>query len=209
MSYTHNLWLYTLLLFGIIIVPGMDMFFAMANGLAGGRARGLAATMGLVAGGVYHTLFGALAVGALLAAAPQLLTGILLASATYMAWIGYTLVRSSITVDSIGTTNAKTLRTAFTQGFITCVLNPKAYMFVIGVYPTFIQPRFGAIWAQALVMGLLTALVQFVIYGTVAMAAARGRDMLIRNPTTTIWVGRSVGAVFIALAVFTVVQALR
>ena len=51
MSYAQTLWLYTVLLFGIIIVPGMDMFFVMANGLAGGRIRGMAATFGVMLGG--------------------------------------------------------------------------------------------------------------------------------------------------------------
>ena len=31
MTYTENLWLYLVLLFGIIIVPGMDSLFVMAT----------------------------------------------------------------------------------------------------------------------------------------------------------------------------------
>jgi threonine/homoserine/homoserine lactone efflux protein len=58
MTYTQNLWLYFVLLFGIIIVPGMDMFFVMANSLIGGRARGMSATAGIMVGGVFHTIFG-------------------------------------------------------------------------------------------------------------------------------------------------------
>ena len=57
MSYAQNIWIYTALLFGIIIVPGMDMFFVIANALTGGRARGLSATAGVMLGGVWHTLF--------------------------------------------------------------------------------------------------------------------------------------------------------
>ena len=209
MTYAQTLWLYTVLLFGIIVVPGMDMFFVMANGLAGGRVRGMVATLGVMVGGVWHTVFGAVAVGVILKLAPQLLTIILLASAAYMAWIGYTLLRSSITVDSIGEAKTKGLRTAFMQGFVTCILNPKAYVFVIAVYPVFIQARFGPVWPQALAMGALTSLMQFSIYGAVAVAAAKGRDILIRNPTATTWVGRMVGAVFIAVAGVTVWEALR
>ena len=209
MTYFQAIWLYTVLLFGIIIVPGMDMFFVMANGLAGGRKMGLAATAGVAVGGIYHTIFGALVVGVLLSVAPQLLTALLLASAAYMAWIGYTLVKSSITVESIGNGQAPTLRRAFVQGFITCVLNPKAYMFVIAIYPTFIQARFGPIWSQALVMGVITVAMQFAIYGSVAVAAAKGRDLLVRNPVATTWTGRIVGLVFILVAIVTIGEALR
>jgi len=208
MTYAQTLWLYTVLLFGIIIVPGMDMFFVMANGLSGGKSRGLAATFGVMAGGIYHTLFGAIAVGLLLSLAPQVLTTLLIASAAYMAWIGYTLIKSAITVDHINAANTKTLAAAFRQGFVTCILNPKAYMFVIAVYPAFIQARFGPVWPQAIVMGVLTAAMQFAIYGAVAVAAASGRDLLIRNPVATIWTGRALGAVFIIVALFTVYEAL-
>ena len=35
MTYTENLWLFFLLLSGIIIVPGMDMVFVLASALSG------------------------------------------------------------------------------------------------------------------------------------------------------------------------------
>ena len=47
MTYAQNLWLFAILVFGIIIVPGMDMFFVVANGLTGGRARAASATAGV------------------------------------------------------------------------------------------------------------------------------------------------------------------
>jgi hypothetical protein len=36
MAYFEHLWLYFILLVGIIIVPGMDMMFVLANALVGG-----------------------------------------------------------------------------------------------------------------------------------------------------------------------------
>ena len=40
MTYTANLWLFLTLLFGIIIIPDMDMMFVLANALMGGRRAG-------------------------------------------------------------------------------------------------------------------------------------------------------------------------
>ena len=37
MDYAQALWIYTVLVFGIIVVPGMDMFFILANALTGGE----------------------------------------------------------------------------------------------------------------------------------------------------------------------------
>jgi threonine/homoserine/homoserine lactone efflux protein len=208
MTYAQNLWIYFALLFGIIIVPGMDMFFVMANALTGGRSRGLVATSGVMLGGVFHTIFGAFFVGVITKLAPSLITAILFASAAYMSWIGYTLLRSSITVDDIGSTKVRSQWSAFRQGFITCILNPKAYVFVLAVYPVFIQSKFGPVWSQALVMGALTTLTQFGVYGGLALAAAKSRDLLMSNPVVTIWIGRGAGIMFVLVAVLTVWHAI-
>ena len=154
-------------------------------------------------GGAVHTLFGALAVGVLATLPVPLFQGMILAGAAYMAWIGYTLLRSSITVDSIGGTTARPDRMIFWQGLVTCLLNPKAYLFVLAVFPQFMRPGFGPIWSQALVMGLMTVAMQFVIYGSLATAAGRGRDALVGHPDLTIWIGRGTGALFVAATLFT------
>jgi len=203
-SYSQNLWIFFALLFGIIIVPGMDMFFVMASALAGGLSRCLAATFGIMLGGVFHTIFGAFFVGAIATLAPQLFTAILLAGAAYMAWIGYTLLNSAITVSTIGSAPMRGLGPTFVQGFVTCVLNPKAYVFVLAVYPNFIQPRFGPLWVQALMMGLLTIVTQFVIYGGLGVTAAKARAFLTGSPKVTIAIGRACGGIFIAVAALTI-----
>ena len=41
------------------------------------------------------------------------------------------------------------------------------------------------------------------VYGALALAAARGRDALIGNPSVTVWIGRGAGALFILAALFT------
>ncbi|WP_332691703.1 LysE family translocator [Devosia sp.] len=203
MDYAQALWIYLALLFGIIVVPGMDMFFVIANALTGGRKAGFAAVAGIMLGGAVHTLFGALAVGVLTQLPTMVFQAMILIGAAYMAWIGYTLLRSSITVDAIGKASTRSHWVAFRQGTITCLLNPKAYLFVLAVFPQFMRPEYGPIWSQALVMGAMTVAMQFLIYGALALAAGKGRDALIGNPQATIWIGRGAGALFVAAALFT------
>jgi threonine/homoserine/homoserine lactone efflux protein len=204
MTYAHNLWLFAVLVFGIIIVPGMDMFFVIANALTGGRARGMMATAGVMTGGVFHTVFAAAFVGAMTALPGVVFTAILLAGAAYMVWVGWTLVKSSITVDRLGSDGAASMRQAFMQGFITCVLNPKAYMFTLAVYPSFMLPKWGPVWGQAMAMGVITVATQAIIYGGLGLAAAKSRDFLVGSPYVTIWIGRVAGALFLVVAAWTV-----
>jgi threonine/homoserine/homoserine lactone efflux protein len=204
MDYAHNLWVFSLLLFGIIIVPGMDMFFVIANALTGGRARGLAATGGVMFGGVFHTVFAAICVGVLTSLPAFVFTAILLAGAVYMAWIGWTLVKSTITVSSLGNDGSASMRQAFSQGFVTCILNPKAYMFTLAVYPQFLVPKFGSMLGQTLVLGLITLATQGLIYGGLGLVAATSRDFLTGSPAVTTWIGRGAGALFLGAAAWTV-----
>lgn len=202
-DYGQALWIYLILLFGIIVVPGMDMFFVLANALTRGRRAGFSAVGGIMVGGAVHTLFGALAVGVLTQLPSMLFRVMIVVGAAYMAWIGYSLLRSTITVGAIGPATSRSDWVAFRQGLITCLLNPKAYLFVLAVYPQFIRPEYGPIWSQALVMGLMTVAMQFVIYGALAFAAGKGKDALIGNPGATIWIGRSAGALFVFAAIYT------
>jgi threonine/homoserine/homoserine lactone efflux protein len=200
MTYVQSLWVYTVLLFGIVVVPGMDMLFAVTNALTGGRKAGIAAVGGLMLGGAIHAVIATFAVSVLLSLAPQAFTWLLLTASAYMAWIGFTLMRSSIVIDDVPYAERHRLWMIFSQGTITCLLNPKAYLFTLSVYPQFLRPEYGPLWGQALIMGTLGVIMQFVIYGGMAVAATRVRTFLIDSPTVTIWIGRIAGLLFIAVA---------
>jgi threonine/homoserine/homoserine lactone efflux protein len=206
MSYGENLWIYFLLLAGIIVVPGMDMMFVLANALTRGRRAGIAATLGLMVGGVCHTLFGTVAVAGLSRLIPTVSGVMLIAGSAYMMWIGLTLARSSIVVDRVDDGLVRSSRTVFGQGIVTCLLNPKAWLFILAVYPQFMSPIYGRLWPQAVVMGTMTVATQFVVYGGLALAAARGRDALVTNPGLTIWVGRAAGLLLMAVAAYTLLR---
>ena len=64
LTQTTQLWLFFVLVLGIIALPGMDMAFVLGSTLVDGRRGGLAALAGIVAGGVAHTAMAALGVGA-------------------------------------------------------------------------------------------------------------------------------------------------
>lgn len=203
MSYTDNLWLFFTLLFGIIIVPGMDMIFVLANSLSRGRAAGLAATAGIIAGGVVHSLYGALGVGLLARFMPVLFTPLLIAGSLYMAWIGITLIRSSIVVTGVGPAGTASHWQAFRRGAITCLMNPKAYLFMLAIYPQFLRPEFGPLAPQAAVMGAMTALTQLAVYGGLALAAGLARETIVGNKRMTIWIGRGAGILLMAVSLVT------
>ncbi|NLS19743.1 LysE family translocator [Rhizobium sp. P40RR-XXII] len=209
MGYAENLWLFFILLLGIIIVPGMDMLFVLANSLTGGSNRGLAATGGIMLGGMVHSLNGAIGIGLLMHFVPILFNPLLIAGGAYMAFIGYTLMRSSITVGGGGPAGSRSAWKAFRQGAVTCLINPKAYLFIFAVYPQFLKPDYGPMWIQAVIMGAMTIATQFAVYGGLAITAGRSRDLLVASPRATAFAGRAAGLLLVTISVFTVWEGLK
>lgn len=209
MGYAENLWLFFLLLLGIIIVPGMDMLFVLANSLTGGSNRGLAATGGIMLGGMVHSLNGALGIGLLMHFVPILFNPLLVVGGAYMAFIGITLMRSSITVGGEGPAGSRTAWKAFRQGAVTCLINPKAYLFIFAVYPQFLKPDYGPLWIQAVIMGAMTIVTQFAVYGGLAITAGRSRNLLVANPRATAFAGRAAGLLLVVVSAVTVWEGLR
>ena len=201
-DYFSDMWVYGVLLLGIVVVPGMDMLFVMANSLTGGRSAGLAATAGIMAGGAFHTIFSGIAVVSLGALVPALAKPMMLVGAAYMIWIGWTLARSSIVVSGVDSAVHRPLGTIFIQGLVTNLLNPKAWLFVLAVVPQFLKPAYGSLWVQALIMALLCIVVQGAVYGPLGLLAARARDALVSSPGLTTWIGRGAGFLLMISAVY-------
>ena len=91
----------------------------------------------------------------------------------------------------------------FRQRMLTCLLNPKAYLFMLTIFPQFLRPDYGLIWVQALVLWLIIALNHLCVYGSLALMADRARRWLQGKPAAGVMVARCVGVLLIAAAIFT------
>jgi threonine/homoserine/homoserine lactone efflux protein len=197
------------MVFGIIALPGMDMAFVLASTIRGGRRSGFAALGGIVTGGFVHVAMGALGLAVLLKTVPAAFNLVLVAGALYVAWIGWSLLRAA---DGFGGTRVDTAaptRAAYRQGIVTCLLNPKAYLFMLAVFPQFILPDDGPVWLQAVELGIIGAFSQVAVYGGVALIADRARSWLEGDSRSQVMMARTVGLILITAAIFTGLQGWR
>ena len=201
-----QLWLFFLLVFGVILLPGLDMAFVLASALVGGRRAGMMATVGIVAGGVCHVLMTALGVMALLKVMPALFNAMLWAGAAYIAWIGVSLMRSRVGLGEVSVIPSRSQAQTFRQGMLTSLLNPKAYLFMLAIFPQFLAPDAGSLPRQLLVLWLIIAATQAAIYGALAFAGDGVRHWLADRPSANLVLARVVGIVLIATAVYTVTR---
>jgi threonine/homoserine/homoserine lactone efflux protein len=203
MSHSADLLLFAVLVFGIVVLPGLDMAFVMGSSLTAGRRHGLAAVAGIAVGGVCHVVMTTLGISVLLKAIPAAFNALLLAGALYIAWIGISLLRADSAFGVQAQDREASAWTTFRRGTLTCLMNPKAYLFMLAVFPQFLRAEYGPLWSQALALWVIIAITQVTVYGAVALVAARARGWLVRRPGAGAVTARVVGAVLIGAALFT------
>lgn len=209
MTADPSLWVFFLMVLGIIALPGMDMAFVLSNALVGGRAAGLMAVAGIVLGGVVHVVAGTLGIAALLQLVPGLMRVLLVAGSLYIAWIGWSILRSHAALGRLPEADRATPPgRVLAQALATSLMNPKAYLFMVAVFPQFLPlPQQGSgLWLRAAMLGLIIGAVQASLYGGLACMAARSRAWLGGHPGVLAWVGRAVGVLLIAAAASTAVR---
>jgi threonine/homoserine/homoserine lactone efflux protein len=208
-SHHEPLWLFVVLVFGVIVLPGLDMAFVLGSTLTGGRRKGFAAVAGIVAGGICHVMMTALGISVLLKLIPGAFNALLIAGALYIAWIGWSLMRSDGSVGTETTTNLQRSGLAtFRQGVFTSLLNPKAYLFMLAIFPQFLRPQ-GTIWLQAAALWSIIAINQLCVYGGLTLLADRARHRLQAKPAASVAVARGVGLLLIFAAMFTGLEGWR
>ncbi len=209
LTQTAHLWFYFVLVFGIIVLPGVDMAYVIGSALTGGNMSGLAAVAGITVGGVCHTLMGFLGIGVLLQVYPAAFNVLLFAGAVYVGWIGWSLIRDAASLSDVVEVAPTPLAITFGRGAMTCLMNPKAYLFTLAVMPQFVRPEYGAFVPQVIMIGVITAATQLAVYGAIALGASRLRHGLCKNQTTQLRLGQTVGAILIATALWTAMQSWR
>jgi len=146
----------------------------------------------------------------LLKVIPGAFNALLLGGALYIAWIGVSLLRSDSAFGMQDRARSSgSAWVTFRRGALTCLMNPKAYLFMLAVFPQFLRAEYGPLWTQALALWIIIAVTQACVYGGIALAAAQARGWLVTRPGAAIAASRAVGVVLIIAALFTGVEGWR
>ena len=191
----------------LIVTPGPDMLFVIAQTLRGGAARGWAGALGVLVGSLGHVALAALGLAALLAASPGLFLAVRVVGAAYLLWLGVSALRSALRPGGGGDAGApapagvgagRGLGAAFRQGMVTNLLNPKVALFFLAFLPQFVAPDRAPAWLQMLLLGPLLPLFALPFFGALIAAAGRAASALARVRR---WLDAAAGTLFVGLGV--------
>jgi len=158
-------------------VPGAGTVAILDATARHGRATGLAAVAGTLAGDALHMLAAVAGLAAVLQARPGLLLAAQLAGAAYLGWSGWQLLRAR----GGGAAPASppgpvARRAALRRALAVSLSNPKVMLFFVAFFPLFLPPGAptGTLAAMVLHVTVLSALYQA---GLVFVGAAVARRL--------------------------------
>lgn len=125
------------------ITPGPANVFSVANGVQRGKAAALLGVAGMNAATLVWFLAAALGLGALVTAFPGVFRIVSIGGALYVAWLGLKALRDAFAPAAAAARKPIALhpdRSAFIDGFMVQIANPKAVLFFTAVLPPFMDP---------------------------------------------------------------------
>ncbi len=183
-----------------VLTPGLDWAYAIESGI---QKKVIPSIGGLITGHALIVLMVSAGVGTLMTSNPHFIRWFTYAGGTYLAWIGFSLLRHPAKIHHTQTTSAHPHHGgAYLQGVGVSGMNPKVYLLLIALLPQFKDPASQLpVTTQFLLLGMVHILNCMVIYMLVGMGA---QVLLSRNPKSVILFSKISGVIILLVAILTI-----
>lgn len=159
--------------------PGPDMLLLASRSVSQGRAAGFLTLAGIVLGTYCHALAAALGLSQLFIAVPVAYEVVRWAGCAYLLYLAFKTVRSQPSSASpTATLRRLSSRRVFGEGLMTNLLNPKMALFVLALFPQFVDPNGGSMVLQMLLLATILNGIGLLVNGSVILAGSHIRSRL-------------------------------
>jgi threonine/homoserine/homoserine lactone efflux protein len=172
-----SLWLFASTTFLIAVIPGPNVFFVLSQGLRSGFGAALGAIAGIALSPLVYLAVSVAGLSALLSKWPGALSGLRVAGAVYLIYLGGRMCWSALGAQGTGEPPADpaSRRSGFVQGFLTSFSNPKTILYWTAFLPQFLDLA-RPVTPQLVLLGVLGIVMEMVVllgYAGVATASRR------------------------------------
>jgi len=179
------------------LTPGADMMFCLGQGLKGGPRAGMAANLGIAAGGMIQIVAAGLGLGALVAAHPAAFEAIRWLGVAYLLWLAVRALSGGGPVPAA--VQAVPMGRVFREALLVNLLNPKVILFILAFLPQFVDPA-RPVLPQFLTLGAVFCAGGLAVNGVVGGFAGTIGGRLARSAALARWLGRATAGIFALLA---------
>ena len=180
----HQLLIFMLAAFVMVITPGPNMIYCTTRSITQGKKAGLISLLGVACGFLFHIVLVSFGLTAVLFAVPYAYTILKTAGVIYLLYLAWEAVKpgSKSMFETRKELKIDGPAKLFGMGFLTNVLNPKVAVFYLSFFPQFIKPEYGDILLQSLFLGFTQLSISFVVNAIMVLAAARVTLWFSANP---------------------------
>ncbi len=153
--------------------PGPDMLLIASRSVSQGKASGFATLAGIQVGTYCHALAAALGLSQLFLVVPVAYDVVRYAGAAYLLYLAWQALRSSGAIlTPVAGGRRYPIGVVFRQGLLTNLLNPKMALFVLALFPQFVDPNAGSVAVQILLLATVLNLIGILVNGAVILTAS-------------------------------------
>lgn len=167
----QSLWLFAAAVLLLALTPGPVWIYLLSRTLAQGRRAGYFSLLGVAAGVFVHVFLAAAGLSALLITIPVAFDALKLAGAAYLLWLAVDTLRGGGLTFSPEPLTPVPDRVLFRQALAASVLNPKVAVFYLSLFPQFVDPAAGPVFAQSVLLGIVHILVSSLVDGSLVTVA--------------------------------------
>jgi threonine/homoserine/homoserine lactone efflux protein len=155
----------------LALTPGPVWVYLLSRTLTQGRRAGYFSLLGVAAGVVVHVTLAALGISVVLLAIPFAFDAIKLAGAAYLLWLAVNTLRGGGISFNPQPLDPVPDRVLFRQALVAALLNPKVAVFYLSLFPQFVDPAAGPVFAQSLLLGVVHLVVSTLVDGLLVTVA--------------------------------------
>ncbi|HEI8865788.1 LysE family translocator [Serratia sp. AKBS12] len=195
----------TLLLFSaaclaLAVTPGPDMLLIASRSLSQGRRAGFASLAGIQLGTYCHALAAALGLSQLFVAVPLAYDAVRLLGAAYLLYLAWKTLRAGSNLQATASLQTVAVGRILQQGLWTNILNPKMALFVLALFPQFINPQAGSVVVQMLLLATVLNVIGLAINGGVILLIGGMKSRFAGRRFSARWPNYLLSGVFAGLA---------
>lgn len=185
----------------LIIAPGPDILFVVAQGISSGKRAGFFTALGLAFGNSVHTLAAALGVSLIFKTSVVAFTVFKVAGAAYLFYLAYKVIKHRKELMKMSEQDSKPVHHLIAKGFIMNVLNPKVALFFLAFLPQFVAKDSGSPFGQIMILGVIFIILVVIVFGAIGLTAGTFGQFLTRSRKANEALNWLCAAVFIGLGI--------
>jgi threonine/homoserine/homoserine lactone efflux protein len=197
----NNLLMYILASALLGLSPGPDNIFVLTQSIANGRKTGIIITLGLCTGLLFHTSIVAMGIAVLFQTSVLAFNVLKYSGAAYLLFLSWKSFKASSGNINLAEKEKASFAQIYRKGIIMNVTNPKVSIFFLAFLPQFTDASRGPVTFQIILLGIIFIIITFIVFSGVSLFAGLIGEWISKSEKGQIYLNRTAGVIFAALAI--------